>query len=396
MENKLEAEVLRIRETLGDHIKYMNSLVDPIYDRKIWTRNMAADALTAANVANTSASMMLVEVEKLQKKQEIKEDPRLAESVHWVLIMLGRSFGASGTLIELADQDPKTPQDLERGIGWSLFPSEPGIRFFRRYFGAGHDYSAWSTLRTAWSLLFFMFREMPVKKIQLGAVKTKAYYDDDRLRHQIMDEVHAIVETENVIVDLYDDNGNLLDSWGPSEVRVAKSHATKDWGNKPQAPGTVTQLTRALTKKEQERAYAIYLSSPENYPNAIDSIRALGIPGLVVEGVGAKSVPLKHTIETYITKDKYFVSKGKRISRKLDKEEIRLVKDIMRNRSESTIEEIAGYLNLDVVKLPEEYDYDKIEHAFQAQGLKARSATPNISSNDRQVYNILLKWRRRA
>ena len=120
MEAKLESTVRQLRETLGSHLQYMNSLADPIYDRKTWTDRMAMDALDAANVAHTSASQMLTEIEHLKTEEEIKKDPALREKVKWMLSFVGEAFMSSGRLIEIARQEPKNEHEASQGIGWAI------------------------------------------------------------------------------------------------------------------------------------------------------------------------------------------------------------------------------------------------------------------------------------
>ena len=394
MDAKLQAKVREIRETLGAHLQLINSLVDPIYDRKTWTPSMAADAFEAANIANTSASLMLTEIEHLKTEDGIKKDPVLLKKVKWMLVFVGEAFMSSARLVETAYLEPKNRAELDAGIGWALlYDDNISIASFKYYFGRGKE-GAWALLRTVWSLLFFLPIALEVIPIKLGAVKTKAYYEDEVLRNKIYDEVHEIVETENAVVELYDDEGHLIDAWGPSEIRMGRSHAASRWEHKEQAPDLekAMKLSREMTKQE----YGIYQQFRKMKPplNFEEAIAAIGAPGLYVEkGIGASKVAIKSSV--YITKDKYFVSGNKRISRPLSRDEIIYVKDVMKNTPKATIEDIAQGLFLRVVALPQEYELKDIQHAFHAETLESRQAVPNISSEDKKVYNILLRWRRR-
>ena len=106
-----------------------------------------------------------------------------------------------------------------------------------------------------------------------------------------------------------------------------------------------------------------------------DIVKEIGAPDLqVLEAARTGAKPLKPEVDTYITKDKYFVSKGKRISRKLDKDEIKYVKEVLKFEPSASIEDIAKGLFLDVVPVIGEAQISDIEHSFQAQ-----KAIPNMS-----------------
>jgi len=445
MDINLEKRIRGLRETLGTHLQYIYSLVEPIYDRKTWTQRMSADAYQAVEILNTSAQLMVKEVEALAKDKQVKEDPILYRRLmspnlreHSVVNYLFDAYEESGILIKAANRKPKDFTDLAEGHGWALDPDRNGVEFFRYHFGQ----RAWSSLRVSWFLLFFLTSGIETEQVKLNAFQTRAFFDSDdkRDRDNIIESANQRAD-EGYVVEILSHDGRILYATGPTEKRTVVGHETVDWPYKYQRPSETKVLSRPLTpqesrklkeivdylyasmsSKDKEDIKKVPVRKPEVYygerrdPGTYmapgweydysaaaeakkrimwiyleDIVKEIGAPDLVVQTVARTGVkPLKPSVDTYITKDKYFVSKGKRLSRRLSKDEIIYVKDVLKHTPKMSIENIAKGLFLDVVPMIEETQVSDIESSFQAQ-----KATPNagsyMSPEERRLFKNIWK-----
>jgi len=423
MDRRLEKRIKDLRELLGTHLQYIYSLVESTYDKKTWNQLKMEEAYKALQFLNKSSRMVTEELEDIKKEDDIKSDPIIKRKVDGAINITSTSYITSRDMLRVAHDFPVKEKDLIEGKGWALEPTQNGIDYFKNNFGG----RAWSGMRAAWSVLFFLTSDIATEQVKLNAFQTRAFFDseDKRDRNDIIESANQRAD-EGYVVEILSHDGIILYATGPTETRTAGSHETVDWPYKYQRPSETKVLSRALTpqesrklkeiveylyasmsSKDKEEIRKVPVRKPEVYygerrdPGTYmgpgweydysaaaeakkrimwiyleDIVKEIGAPDLEVKRAARTGVkPLKPSIDTYITKDKYFVSKGKRLSRKLSRDEILYIKDVLKHSPGMSIENIAKGLFLDVVPMIEETQVSDIESSFQAQ-----RATPNVGS----------------